>query len=158
MQQNLFGMRLVCTARLAHMLNAEQFWIHYNYYTYWASFSASNNLYYYRYCDCPVGCPAHVCVRSFLPPRATRPRNTGTYVFTATQKTLLYIWGVPEQAPHLSYCCAKCIRAVLSWRLASNLAPRRTPLNAQCANVWPASKSSKVNNITLKITTFSFTL
>ena len=29
-----------------------------------------------------------VCVRSFLPPRASRPRNIGTYVFTATRKTL----------------------------------------------------------------------
>ena len=30
-------------------------------------------------------------VRGFLPPRASRPRNIGTYVFTATRKTLLYI-------------------------------------------------------------------
>ena len=31
-------------------------------------------------------------VRSFLPPRTSRPRNNiGTYVFTATRKTLLYI-------------------------------------------------------------------
>ena len=29
-----------------------------------------------------------VCVRSFLPPRAPRPRNIGTYVFTATRKNL----------------------------------------------------------------------
>ena len=27
-----------------------------------------------------------VSVRSFLPPRASRPRNIGTYVFTATRK------------------------------------------------------------------------
>ena len=27
-----------------------------------------------------------VCIRSFLPPRASRPRNIGTYVFTATRK------------------------------------------------------------------------
>ena len=33
----------------------------------------------------------HVPVRSFLPPRASRPRNIGTYLFTATRKTLLYI-------------------------------------------------------------------
>ena len=32
-----------------------------------------------------------VSVRSFLPSRASRPRNIGTYVFTATRKTLLYI-------------------------------------------------------------------
>ena len=31
-----------------------------------------------------------VSVRSFLPPRASRSRNIGTCVFTATQKTLLY--------------------------------------------------------------------
>ena len=31
-----------------------------------------------------------VSVRGFLPPRASRPRNIGTYVFTATRKTLLY--------------------------------------------------------------------
>ena len=30
-----------------------------------------------------------VSVPSFTPPRASRPRNIGTYVFTATQKTLL---------------------------------------------------------------------
>ena len=33
-----------------------------------------------------------VCVRSFLPPRASRPRNIGMYVFTATRKTLLYTY------------------------------------------------------------------
>ena len=32
-----------------------------------------------------------VSVRGFLPPRASRPRNIGTYVFTATRKTVLYI-------------------------------------------------------------------
>ena len=38
-----------------------------------------------------VGGGVGVClsVRSFLPPRASRPRNIGTHVFTATQKTLL---------------------------------------------------------------------
>ena len=53
---------------------------------YLLSFSASNNLYCYRHC----GCPACVCVsvRSFLPLRASISRNIGTYVFTATQKTL----------------------------------------------------------------------
>ena len=30
-----------------------------------------------------------VSVRSFLPPRASRPRNIGTYVFTTTRKNLL---------------------------------------------------------------------
>ena len=35
-------------------------------------------------CEC-------VPVRSFLPPRSSRPRHIGTYVFTTTRKTLLYI-------------------------------------------------------------------
>ena len=30
-------------------------------------------------------------VRSFLPLRASRPRNIGTYVFTVTRKTILFI-------------------------------------------------------------------
>ena len=40
------------------------------------------------YCSCPVCLCVCVCVsvRSFLPPRASRPRNIGTYVFTATWK------------------------------------------------------------------------
>ena len=65
------------------MLNDERFCIRI-YYTY-----ELQCFEYYRYC----GCPACVCVsvRSFLPPRASRPRNMGTYVFTVTQKTLLYI-------------------------------------------------------------------
>ena len=43
------------------------------------------------YCSCPVCLCVCVCVsvRSFLPPRASRPRNIGTYVFTATRKKLL---------------------------------------------------------------------
>ena len=44
------------------------------------------NLYCYRHCGCPV-CVS-VSVRSFLPPRASIARNIGTYVFTATRKTL----------------------------------------------------------------------
>ena len=57
---------------------------------YLLSFSASNNL----DCYCRCGCSACVCVcvcvsvRSFLPPRASISRNIGTYVFTATRKTL----------------------------------------------------------------------
>ena len=56
-------------------------------------------MYYYRYNY--TACPAcyyrnimrlsRVSVRSFLPPRASRPRNIGTYVFTATRKTILFI-------------------------------------------------------------------
>ena len=37
-------------------------------------------------CVCVYVC---VSVRSFLPPHASRPRNIGTYVFTATRKNLL---------------------------------------------------------------------
>ena len=42
------------------------------------------------YCCCPVCMCVYVCVsvRSFPPPRASRPRNIGTYVFTATRKKL----------------------------------------------------------------------
>ena len=40
-----------------------------------------------------------------------------------------------------------------SGRPASNLVPQRVPLNAQCANVGPASNDSKVNNIALKTAT-----
>ena len=42
------------------------------------------------------------------------------------------------------------MRAVRQW---SNLVPRRVPLNAQRANVGPASNDSKVNNIALKTAT-----
>ena len=38
-----------------------------------------------RVCGCVCVCS----VRSFLPPRASRPRNIGSYVFTATRKTLI---------------------------------------------------------------------
>ena len=46
-----------------------------------------------------------VSVREFLPPRASRPRNIGAYVFTATRKTLLYIIIVifAENASFRSY-------------------------------------------------------
>ena len=37
------------------------------------------------YCSCPV------CVCGFLPPRASRPQNIGTYVFTATRKTFIIV-------------------------------------------------------------------
>ena len=40
-----------------------------------------------------------------------------------------------------------------SVRPASNLVLRRAPLNAQRANVGPASNDSKVNNIALKTAT-----
>ena len=69
------------------------------------SFSASKYftidmtlLWFSRVCVC-------VPVRSFLPPRSSRPRNIGTYVFTATRKTRLYIIIVifAENASFRSY-------------------------------------------------------
>ena len=54
------------------------------------SFSASNiivTVVVPRVCVCVC-----VSVRSFLPPRASRPRNIGMYVFTATRRTLLYTY------------------------------------------------------------------
>ena len=43
-------------------------------------------------CVCVRVCVC-VCVSvcSFLPPRASRPQNIGTYVFTAPRKTFIYI-------------------------------------------------------------------
>ena len=70
-------------------------------------------VFYYRYilwlsrvCVC-------VSVHSFLPPRASIPRNKGMYVFTATRKTLLYIIIVifAENASFRSYaviCLPRC--------------------------------------------------
>ena len=56
------------------------------------SFIASNNLNYYRRYNYPACVCVCVCVcvsfRSFLPLRASISRNIGTYVFTATRKTL----------------------------------------------------------------------
>ena len=56
------------------------------YYTYWASalriiFIVIVTVAVPRVCVC-------VSLRSFLPPRASISRNIGTYVFTATRKTL----------------------------------------------------------------------
>ena len=55
-------------------------------------------------CVCVCVCVC-VSVRSFLPPRAFRPRNIGMHVFTATRKTLLYIIIVffAENASFRSY-------------------------------------------------------
>ena len=51
-----------------------------------------------------------VSVRSFLPPRASRPRNIGMYVFTATRKTLLYIIIVIF-AENVSFTSFACLRS-----------------------------------------------
>ena len=45
----------------------------------------------YSHCGCPTCVCVCVSVRSFLPPRASRPRNVGTYVFTATRKLFIAI-------------------------------------------------------------------
>ena len=57
---------------------------------YLLSFIASNNLNYHRHYNYPACVCVCVCVsvRSFLPLRASISRNIGTYVFTATRKTL----------------------------------------------------------------------
>ena len=57
---------------------------------YLLSFIVSNNLDCHRHCGCPVCVCVCVCVsvRSFLLLRASISRNIGTYVFTATRKTL----------------------------------------------------------------------
>ena len=59
------------------------------------------------YCSCPVCLCVCVCVcvsvRSFLPPRASRPRNIGTYVFTATRKKTFIIVIFAKNASFRSY-------------------------------------------------------
>ena len=42
-------------------------------------------LVYHSVCVCVCVC-VRMSIRSFLPPRASRPRNKGTYVFNATRK------------------------------------------------------------------------
>ena len=73
--------------RLAHMLMLSGFACVYVL-LYLLSFIASNILYCYRHCGCPACVCVCVSVRSFLPLRASISRNIGTYVFTATRKTL----------------------------------------------------------------------
>ena len=98
------------------MLHVERFCIRFNTVTlyvvlYLLSCSASNNLYYYRHCGCPACVCVCVCVcvclfvYSFLPPRASTPRNIGAYVFTATRKLYIAITIVifAENASFRSY-------------------------------------------------------
>ena len=97
-------------SRLAHVLNDERFCIS-TVYIIRMSFSSSKYLLTWHYCGSPAWVTVCVCVcvcvpvRSFLPPRSSRPRNIGTYVFTATRKTLLYIIIVifAENASFRSY-------------------------------------------------------
>ena len=68
-----------------------------------------------------------------------------------------YLIGAILSEPH-TYCTAvqnlPYIYIYVSFiRLYDNLFPRRAPLNAQHANVGPASKGSKVNKIALKTAT-----
>ena len=77
-------------------------------------------MYYYRYilwlsCVCVCVC---VSFRSFLPSRASRPRNIVTYVFTATRKTLIYIYSyynhnfllkMLRSKATASFACLECI-------------------------------------------------
>ena len=79
-------------SRLAYGLHVERFCIRiYSIYSicvvlYLLRFSASTNLYCYRHCGFPARARACVracvcvCVRSFLPPRASRSRNNYGYV------------------------------------------------------------------------------
>ena len=57
---------------------------------------AQRGLLYVCVCVC-------VSVRSFLPPRASRPRNIGTYVFTATRKKTFIIVIFAKNASFSSY-------------------------------------------------------
>ena len=76
-----------------------------------------------------------------------------------TRKALRLIIGASLSEPHTYRTTVQnppyiYIRAVRpSLRPASNLVPRRAPLNAQRANVGSASNDSKVNNIALKTAT-----
>ena len=67
---------------------------------YLLSCSALNNLYYCRHCGCPVCVCVCLFVYSFLPPRASTPRNIGAYVFTSTRKTLYSYYAAINVTPH----------------------------------------------------------
>ena len=57
-----------------------------------------------RVCACVRACVC-VSVRSFLPPRASRSRNIGTYVFVATRKKTFMIVIFAKNATFRSYIC-----------------------------------------------------
>ena len=63
-----------------------------------------------------------------------------------------------QDPPYIHVYTCIYIRAVRPSVSMVIWSPRRTPLNAQRANVGPASKGSKVDNIALKNSYFSFTL
>ena len=57
------------------------------------------------YCSCPMCVCMCVCVsvRSFLAPRTSKPRNIGTYVFTATRKKTFIVVIFTKNASFRSY-------------------------------------------------------
>ena len=70
---------------------------------------------------------SRVSVRSFLPPRASRPRNIGTYVFTATRKTILFI-RIVILAENASFTC-KLRRHLLASMPLTTPKPQNTDTN-----------------------------
>ena len=58
-----------------------------------------------------------VSVRSFLPPRASRPRNIGTYMFTATRKNFynpVFLLKMLRSEDTASFSCLECNQLHLS--------------------------------------------
>ena len=77
-----------------------------------------------------------VSVRSFLPPRASRPRNIGSYVFTATRKTLYIVIIIVIFAENGSFgsygiICLKLLFAILT----KNALFRQRLLRAHILNI-----------------------
>ena len=66
-------------------------------------------------------------VCSFLPPRASRPRNIGMYMFTATRKTILFIIIV-ILAENASFTC-KLRRHLLASVPLTTPKPQNTDTN-----------------------------
>ena len=69
-------------------------------------------------------------VRSFLPPRASRPRNIGTYMFTTTRKTILFIYIniIVILAENASFTC-KLRRHLLASMPLTTPKPQNTDTN-----------------------------
>ena len=87
----------------------------------------------YTACGCPacyycyIMRSSRVSVRSFLPPRVSRPRNVGTYLFTATRKTILFIIIV-ILAENASFTC-KQRRHLLASMPLTTPKPQNTDTN-----------------------------
>ena len=89
-------------------------------------------------CVCVCVC-ARVClsVRSFLPPRASRPRNVGTYVFTASGKIVIFAKMLGSEATaSLNFACLRCHQLHLNPK-------RRIP--KESAEGWKAIDSRDFN-------------